>query len=200
MQVNKPIQTIQRPSLLLLLILCTLLSCPTPSLAEEKNLLDVWSEIKPPPPVALQPVHLDPKTRGLLILDIEEWACNAERRPRQLLTIGAPLGADRQSLSDHFGEAPIFKLITVVPRNGKVLEERLLANPFLLEIKGKGIKVAQWLLQNRLDILVTRQPQEGKGPGYVFGNAGVEILLTAESNADEALAGVRKELKIPMDA
>jgi len=51
-------------------------------MAEEKNLLDVWDEIKPPPPVTLQPVHLDPKTSALLILDIEEWTCNAERRPR----------------------------------------------------------------------------------------------------------------------
>ena len=51
-------------------------------MAEEKNLLDVWSEIKPPPVVAVQPVHLDPKNTALLVLDIEEYTCNAERRPR----------------------------------------------------------------------------------------------------------------------
>lgn len=51
-------------------------------MAEEKNLLDVWNKIKTPPPVAVQSVHLDPKTSALLILDIEEWTCNAERRPR----------------------------------------------------------------------------------------------------------------------
>ena len=82
MRINNSIQILQRPPILLLLILCSLLSCPTPSMAEEKALLDVWSEIKPPPPVVLQPVHLDPKTTALLILDIEEWTCNAERRPR----------------------------------------------------------------------------------------------------------------------
>lgn len=82
MRINNSIQILQRPPLLFLLILCSLLSCPTPSMAEEKTLLDVWSEIKPPPPVAVQPVHLDPKTTALLILDIEEWTCNAERRPR----------------------------------------------------------------------------------------------------------------------
>ncbi len=79
-----------------------------------------------------------------------------------------------------------------------MLEEHLLANPFLHEEKGKGIKVARWLLQNKLDILVVRQPQEGKGPGYVFGNAGVEVLLTAESDSDKALAGTRQELNIPI--
>ena len=79
-----------------------------------------------------------------------------------------------------------------------MLEEHLLANPFLHEEKGKGIKVARWLLQNRLDILVARQSQEGKGPGYVFGNAGVEVLLTTESEPDRALAGARQELNIPI--
>lgn len=34
--------------------------------------------------VAVQPVHLDPKSSALLILDIEEWTCNVERRPRCL--------------------------------------------------------------------------------------------------------------------
>jgi len=32
--------------------------------------------------VPVQPVQLDPKTSALLILDIEEFTCNAERRPR----------------------------------------------------------------------------------------------------------------------
>ena len=84
MRVNNPIQIKQLPPFVLLLLLCSLLSCPAPSLAEEKNLLDVWSGIKTPPVVAVQPVHLDPKSSALLILDIEEWTCNAERRPRCL--------------------------------------------------------------------------------------------------------------------
>jgi len=37
---------------------------------------------------------------------------------RHQLTIGIPLMADRRNISDHFGEAPIFKLITVLPKNG----------------------------------------------------------------------------------
>ena len=70
------------PLLLLALFLCPLLFSPTPALADEKTLLDIWSEITPPPVVPVQPVQLDPKTSALLILDIEEFTCNAERRPR----------------------------------------------------------------------------------------------------------------------
>lgn len=63
-------------------ILSPLLMRPDSVRAEEKTLLDVWSEIKTPPPVAVQSVSLDPTSSTLLILDIEEWACNKERRPR----------------------------------------------------------------------------------------------------------------------
>ncbi len=71
------------PSLLLVALLLCLLPFPASlAMAEEKNLLDIWSEITPPPVVAVQPVHLDPTSSALLILDIEEWTCNAERRPR----------------------------------------------------------------------------------------------------------------------
>ena len=54
------------------------------SLAGNKNLLESWSEIKMPPPVTVESVHLDPKSSALLILDIEEYTCNADRRPRCL--------------------------------------------------------------------------------------------------------------------
>lgn len=64
------------------LLLCALLLCPPPLRAEEKNLLDLWSGIKAPPVVAVEPVQLDPKSSALLILDIEEFTCNPERRPR----------------------------------------------------------------------------------------------------------------------
>ena len=132
------------------------------------------------------------------IENVDRVLIHYQPRQREHLTLGTPLAADRQSISDHFGEAPSFKLITLLPGTGRVLEEHLLANPFVQEEKGKGIKVAQWLLQHKLDILVARRPQEGKGPGFVFGNAGVEVLLTEESDADRALAGARKELNIPI--
>lgn len=83
MRVNNPVEKIRLILLAFLaLLLYSLPFCPTPAIAGEKNLLEVWSEIKTPPVVAVQPVQLDPKSSALLILDIEEWTCNAERRPR----------------------------------------------------------------------------------------------------------------------
>lgn len=83
MRVNDPGKRMRLiPLVLLALLLYFQPFWLTPAVAEEKNLLEVWSEIKTPPVVAVQPVQLDPKSSALLVLDIEEWTCNAERRPR----------------------------------------------------------------------------------------------------------------------
>lgn len=34
-----------------------------------------------------------------------------------------------------------------------------------------GIKVANWLLEQGLDMMIVRKELGGKGPGYVLGNA-----------------------------
>ncbi|MDG4477047.1 isochorismatase family protein [Thiovibrio frasassiensis] len=83
MRVNIPVlQRFPLTARVLLALILSFLFCPAPSMAGEKNLLDVWTEITPPPPVPIQPVHLAPESSALLILDIEEWTCNSERRPR----------------------------------------------------------------------------------------------------------------------
>ena len=115
-------------------------------------------------------------------------------KQREQLVLGIPLDNDKRTISDHFGEAPFFRLCTVRQKTNEIVEERLLKNPFLGEEKAKGIKVANWLLENGLDILITRHDQAGKGPGFVLGNAGSEIVLTKEHNAEDALAQVQFDL------
>ena len=48
----------------------------------KKTILDEWDSVKPPPPVELKAVKIDPDESAFLVLDIEELTCNAERRPR----------------------------------------------------------------------------------------------------------------------
>lgn len=113
-------------------------------------------------------------------------------QPKQqdFLVFSLPLNDDRQTISDHFGEAPYFRLITIKQKEKKIVKEQFLQNPFLQENKAKGIKVANWLVQNGVDILISRHDYAGKGPGFVLGNAGREIVLTTECHADQALAEV----------
>lgn len=69
----------------LILILTLVLGLAAPGLAQSIDAL--WGEVAPPPAPELQQVSVQPETTALLILDIEELTCNAERRPRCLDTV-----------------------------------------------------------------------------------------------------------------
>jgi predicted Fe-Mo cluster-binding NifX family protein len=108
-----------------------------------------------------------------------------------------PLAADRRIISPHFGEAPFFRLSHLQCPGGDIVEDHLLVNPHLGEENAKGIKVANWLLGQGMDILISPQDQSGKWPGFVLGNSGAKILLTKESDAQKALAWVIASQKVP---
>lgn len=47
-----------------------------------ETIIDEWPNVKAPPPPALKPVTLDPKTTALLLVDIIKQTCNPQARPR----------------------------------------------------------------------------------------------------------------------
>ncbi|WP_136799722.1 MULTISPECIES: cation diffusion facilitator family transporter [Desulfosediminicola] len=108
--------------------------------------------------------------------------------------LAAPLQTDRKTLSEHFGGAPLFHILHFTLDTGRVTDEHVLVNPHANEEKGRGIKTANWLLRSGIDILITNHDQTGKGPALVFGNAGVEILLTRETQAAVAMNSVRENI------
>ena len=55
--------------------------------------------------------------------------------------------------------------------------------------------MANWLLEQGLDIIIVRRDISEMGPGYVLGNAGVEIIVVSETDADTAFSQVRADLK-----
>jgi cation diffusion facilitator family transporter len=57
--------------------------------------------------------------------------------------IALPVTEDRTRLSEHFGEAPYFLLLTLKRPEDTLLDESWLSNPFQTEEKGKGIKVSE---------------------------------------------------------
>jgi cation diffusion facilitator family transporter len=99
--------------------------------------------------------------------------------------IALPVAADRLHLSEHFGEAPYFLLLTVRIDENRILEESWLTNPFQTVEKGKGIKVSEWLVNLGTDEIIVSKNFEHKGPYYVFSDLGVEMRHTDARNLEE---------------
>lgn len=106
--------------------------------------------------------------------------------------IAIPCIAKDNQVSEHFGEAPTFLILTVKFKDNSLVRQNSLTNPYLLEEKGKGILVAELLVKNGVDRVVVREKFRGKGPEYVFREAGVEVTVTKKSDLKKVMA----ELKI----
>lgn len=101
--------TLRRISLLALgLALALALPRAAETAGGYKDVVAEWSGVQPPPAPALQDVAVPPATTALLILDIEEATCNAERRPRCLDTV--PHIADLMQRARAAGTPVIYSL------------------------------------------------------------------------------------------
>jgi cation diffusion facilitator family transporter len=96
-----------------------------------------------------------------------------------------PLADMRGTLGKHFGESPYFALVEIDFEEMRLLRQEIVANPHKDLIKGKGLKVAQFLLGFKPDVVFSSESLEGKGPGYVFAEAGVETLQTDARTLEE---------------
>ena len=99
----------------------------------------------------------------------------------------APLDESQERISEHFGEAPSFALVTVGTKDQKVTNKEIIANPFTHVERGKGILVAEYLIKQGVDMLIVKEEFEGKGPSYVFSDAAVEVVLTEDDTLTAAL-------------
>ena len=98
-----------------------------------------------------------------------------------------PLATPDGRLSEHFGEAPYFALVTRRLSDGMVEKQEVVQNPHTELLKAKGIRVAEWLVSQKVDRVVLRENLQGKGPEYVFADAGVEMILTEAETVSLAL-------------
>jgi predicted Fe-Mo cluster-binding NifX family protein len=99
-----------------------------------------------------------------------------------------PLADAAGTLSRHLGEAPYFALVTLQRADGGIAEQRVVANPYQTLEKAKDIRVAEWLVAQKVDVVVLREDVHGKGPEYVFRDAGVELRRTDRTTLADALA------------
>jgi cation diffusion facilitator family transporter len=99
---------------------------------------------------------------------------------KETLTLAVPLRDDKETISEHFGEAPYFSIITLRAKDGTLVKQEYLNNPYLQETEGKGIRVSEWLVKQGIDKIFTKKSFEGKGPFYVFSNARIKMIITTK--------------------
>jgi cation diffusion facilitator family transporter len=119
---------------------------------------------------------------------VERALIHVEPADKPVRRLAVPLAASDGSISQHFGTAPFFALRDVQVEDGTLLEQRVVTNPYAGDPRGRGLKVAEWLLEQGADALFTADDIRGKGPGYALGDAGVEVVITEAEKVDEALA------------
>jgi cation diffusion facilitator family transporter len=124
---------------------------------------------------------------------VERVRIHYEPQVRSKFLYAVPLADAAGTVSQHFGEAPYFALVTVRTADRQVLRQEVLLNPYMDAEKAKGIRVGEWLVGLKADVVVLREDVHGKGPAYVFADAGVETRLTEASTLTQVLAEQAKE-------
>jgi cation diffusion facilitator family transporter len=117
--------------------------------------------------------------------NVDHILIHYEPMKKESQIIALPITEDRLQLSEHFGEAPYFLLLTLKSEDGRVLNESWLTNPFQTVEKGKGIQVSEWLVSLGIDEVITAKSFAHKGPSYVFSDNEVQMHQTEERSIRE---------------
>jgi len=105
-------------------------------------------------------------------------------RTKERLAI--PLADMAGQISPHFGDAPYFAIVDL--EQHRFSRQEILPNPHVGLERAKGIRVAEWLIAQKVDRLFLREEIQGKGPDYVFSNAGVQVQQTTVESLEQLLA------------
>jgi cation diffusion facilitator family transporter len=123
---------------------------------------------------------------------VDRVLIHCEPRRRGFARYALPLADPRGSLSEHFGEAAYFALVDLKGERGEELRREVVANPHAAVAKAKGIRVAEWLIAQKVDVVLAQESLQGKGPEYVLHSAGVEMSEIEASTVDDALSEMRE--------
>ncbi|ABQ27614.1 cation diffusion facilitator family transporter [Geotalea uraniireducens] len=106
---------------------------------------------------------------------VEKVTIHYEPERKEWLRFAVPLANRDGEISAHFGAAPFVALWDKRITDGAVLYREIVENPFVAMDKGKGIKLAEYLVGKGVDVLYSRENFNGKGPEYVFSDAEMEV-------------------------
>jgi cation diffusion facilitator family transporter len=115
---------------------------------------------------------------------VERVMIHYEPETKAYSRYAVPLSNRKGDISEHFAKAP-FIALWEKRLDGTVSTPEVLENPFLNLEKGKGIKLAELLVEHGVDILYSKENFKGKGPEHVLSGAEVEVRKTELKSLDE---------------
>lgn len=118
---------------------------------------------------------------------IERVSIHYEPAQKEVIKIAAPLADRRGNISPHFGSAPFIALWERRLSDGSIISREILENPFINEEKGKGIKLAELLIEKGVDRLYVKEQFSGKGPEHVFSDAEIKVARTDFGTLEELI-------------
>ena len=131
----------------------------------------------------------DSISRG--IPKVDRVNINLRTEARESMRGAVMLEADGAAVSGHFGDAPAFALFDFSLPGAETVSREMLLNPFTDLSRGKGVKVAEFLAQQGVDVVVVKEDLEGKGSHYALEAHGVLELFRPEL---ESLEDAEREL------
>jgi cation diffusion facilitator family transporter len=127
------------------------------------------------------------------ITHVEKVIIHYEPEDRTHDRIALPLEDENGRISAHFGGAPFFGIAHIHRQDKKIEKKEFLKNPHSLVKTAKGIRVAEWLVQQGVDHIGMKEDISQKGPGYVFSNGGVKIHIIKADHLDQAIGEIIAE-------
>jgi len=138
--------------------------------------------------------HIEDKIRKALP-NVDRVLIHYEPKTKTELRYAVPLVSTGGEISNHFGEAPYFALLDIDCKLKTLQRQEVVANPHKDLPKGKGLKVAAFLLSHKPDVIMSREGLAGKGPGYAFAESGVETAKTEAQSIDQLIEEILSESK-----
>ena len=106
---------------------------------------------------------------------------------KDVLRHAVPLANRGGQISEHFGSAPYVAFWEVEVASQSIRSVEIRPNPYASLVKGKGIELAKLLVRENIDVLFTKEYHAGKGPDYVFSDAGIEVKTAVISTLEELM-------------
>ncbi|WP_319576928.1 cation diffusion facilitator family transporter [uncultured Desulfobacter sp.] len=127
------------------------------------------------------------------IPNIEKITIHYEPRVRTHDILALPLSDKSGQISPHFGEAPYFALLHRHIDKHTIDAKKVMENPHCTVSTAKGIRVAEWLVDQKITHVGIKEDVSHKGPGYVLSSAGIKIIRISSRH----LSGAVREIMIP---